>query len=456
MMIRIFLWGLVAAMTLQGFLHADEYGSAPSMMGGMGLTLSVWSESVAEGARGLFTRGPRPVPLPRAVVQAALRETARHPGIHTVPALRRSLEAHERAWAAVRDAEVAWMLEHADLVGAVLVEPDARPLWSSWTSRINRTEMAVSAARSDLCTVAALAPARCAFFADAVKALEEQLGVAVRAERAWRSVLELRGPIDVEWWWSSTHPNSTSADVWRPWSDAVAQLHNVTTPRDPRILMLQERATAMSTSLTADAGWERRLLESLLNGELWSACLQHVGAREGRVRELMTAAGVSELFMAHERALNASLRVLSSGSGGKEADEHTVREWFSEMAGYAWWLGDDIPGLVRRCLGQKTGDCARAGPTEIAALSAQMDERMRIVEDWSRRLFVGMWNALPAVAVLFVVELIMVCIERKVPAAPLQMPPQLPQLQEPRTIILQLQGPSGQIVGMAERQLITA
>lgn len=450
-------------MTLQGFLHADEYGSAPSMMGGMGLAISVWSESVAEGARGLFSRAPRPVPLPRAVVQAALRETARHPGIHTVPALRRALEGHERAWVAFRDVEVTWMLGHADLVGAVLVEPDARPLWTVWSWRINETETAIAAARKQLCAVSALAPVKCAGAAATVKVLEERLAFEVRAEGAWRAVLELRGSIDVRWWWSAIHPNSTESatDVWRPWADAISQLHNVTAPKDARISALVGRAAAIAVALTGEDGWERRLLGSLLIGELWSACLQHVGARENRVRELMTAAGVSELFTAHERALNASLRVLGPAGGAKEADEQTVREWFGEMAGYAWWLGDDIPGLVRRCLGQKTGDCARAGPTEIAALSAQMDERARIVEDWSRRLFVGMWNALPAVAVLFVVELITLCIERKAPVATVAVP-QIQQ--EPRTIVLQLQGPASSALGwqgpagqiVAERQLITA
>jgi hypothetical protein len=444
-MIRFFLWGLVAAMTLQGFLHADDYGSAPSMFGGMGLTMSVWKESLTEGTRTLFWGRPQFVGLPRVLVQAALRETARHPGIHTVPALRRALESHERAWAAFRDAEVAWMLAHADLVGAVTVEPDARALWEPWATLVTAIESELVEAQGSLCKVPRLSPTVCGAAAARVADLEVALGRASRGMRAWRAFLELRGPIEVAWWWRVTRldPNGTDT-VWTEWAVALSRLHNVSDPKDTRVSSLRDRAAAIAVAVTNEGGWERRILESLLLGELWTSCLNHVSAREGRVRELMTVAGVSELFTAHERALNASLRV-AKGS----AEETQIQEWFSEMAGYAWWLGDDVPGLVRRCLAspQKTGECARSGPTEIAALSAQMDERMRIVEDWSRRLFVGMWNAMPAVGLLFVVELLLICVERRVPAAALAA-----VTQEPRTIILQLQGPTGQVV--AERQLI--
>lgn len=432
-------------MTLQGFLHADDYGSAPSMFGGMGLSMSVWQESLAESTRTMFWGRPRFVGLPRVIVQAALRETTRHPGIHTVPALRRALESHERAWAAIRDAEIAWMLAHADLVGAVLMEPDGRSLWMPWSSLINTTEAALSAAREKLCAVPRLSPVACAAAATTVTALETELGRLSRGERAWRAFLEIRGPIEVAWWWRATRmdPNVTVAadTVWTEWTTALSRLHNVSDPQDPRVIGLRGRAAAIAVAVTA-GGWEQRVVESLLLGELWANCLSHVSAREGRVRELMTEAGVTELFTAHERALNASLRVVKG-----TAEEQQIQAWFSEIAGYAWWLGDDIPGLVRRCLAQQTGDCARAGPTEIAALSAQMDERARIVEDWSRRLFVGMWNALPAVAVLFIVEIVLICVDRRSPAA-------VPLQQEPRTIILQLQGPSGQVV--AERQMIAA
>jgi hypothetical protein len=115
----------------------------------------------------------------------------------------------------------------------------------------------------------------------------------------------------------------------------------------------------------------------------------------------MAATGVQDLYNAQERVLNASLRVAATAS-----ERQTITSWFSEMAGYAWWPGDDLPAIVRRCLIQEGGDCLRIGPTEVTALASQMDEQSRIVADWTRRLFIGMWNALPAVGLLFVVEVV--------------------------------------------------
>jgi hypothetical protein len=124
---------------------------------------------------------------------------------------------------------------------------------------------------------------------------------------------------------------------------------------------------------------------------------------------MMVRAGVQELWTAHERALNASVKGLSA------ADTKVVQDWFGEMMGYAWWLGDDLLPLVRRCLGQQHGDCIRVGPTEITALSAQLIERSKIVEDWVRRVFIGMWNGLPAVALVFLVEMVLVCMPKRLP-----------------------------------------
>lgn len=179
-------------------------------------------------------------------------------------------------------------------------------------------------------------------------------------------------------------------------------LHDVRTRRDRRLRELRRYAEAVGDTL-AEAevanAWQRRLATSLLTGEIWAACMRHVRRRESRVRELMAATGVQDLYNAQERVLNASLRVTASA-----AERQMVTDWFGEMAGYAWWPGDDLPAIVRLCLVQQGGDCLRIGPTEITALSSQMDEQSRIVADWTRRLFIGMWNALPAVGLLFVVE----------------------------------------------------
>lgn len=62
---------------------------------------------------------------------------------------------------------------------------------------------------------------------------------------------------------------------------------------------------------------------SLLTGEMWGACLEHV-------RDLMMIAGIREMEEAHERVLNASLRVVS------DTDRRMVQDWFGEMTGDAW------------------------------------------------------------------------------------------------------------------------
>jgi len=130
--------------------------------------------------------------------------------------------------------------------------------------------------------------------------------------------------------------------------------------------------------------------------------------RESRVRRLMISAGVQELFTVHERIMNASLVITSNA-----AEVRLIQDWFGEMSGYAWWLPEDIPTLVRRCIGQEAGDCSRIGPTEIVALSSQIAERSRIVEDWIRRIFIGMWNGLPAIGLLFAVELVILCMSMR-------------------------------------------
>jgi hypothetical protein len=119
----------------------------------------------------------------------------------------------------------------------------------------------------------------------------------------------------------------------------------------------------------------------------------------------MMAAGIQDMLNAHERIFNASLRVTK--------ETKTVQEWFGEMASYAWWLGDDIPNIVRRCISQETGDCKRIGPTEIATLSAQMLEQRRIINDWTRRVFIGMWNGMPVVFLLFLLEIVVLCIPQR-------------------------------------------
>ena len=215
----------------------------------------------------------------------------------------------------------------------------------------------------------------------------------------------------------------------------IAKLHDVTEPSDGRLAFLVGQTHNIAWNLTVGYGnhWLRRLLESLLITDVWTGCLDHVLQRESRVRRLMVAAGVQELFTVHERILNASLVVTTNAM-----ETRLLQDWFGEMASYAWWLPEEVPSLVRRCVGQEAGDCIRIGPTEIVALSSQIAERSRIVEDWVRCVFIGMWNSLPAICLLFVVEIIMVCLSMRLPAVYLpQQLPQLPQLPQPQQPLLE-------------------
>jgi hypothetical protein len=135
--------------------------------------------------------------------------------------------------------------------------------------------------------------------------------------------------------------------------------------------------------------------------------MDHVRAREARVRDLMITAGVQELWAAHERAQSASVKAVA------EEKQGLVKDWFGEMASYAWWLPDEVPGIVRRCIGQEGGDCIRIGPTEIQGIAAQHVERNRILEDWTRRLFIGMWNAMPIIGILFVLEIVVLLLPQR-------------------------------------------
>jgi hypothetical protein len=150
----------------------------------------------------------------------------------------------------------------------------------------------------------------------------------------------------------------------------------------------------------------------------------------------MITAGVNELTLVNERVLNASLLTVSGAT-----ERATVQNWFAEMSSYAWWLPDDIVSLVRRCIAQEAGDCTRIGPTEITAISVQIGEQSKIVEDWVRRIFIGMWNAMPALAVLLAVELIVICMPKRGYVAGL---PEYPRLEYSRPAYPQLEAPRKQ------------
>lgn len=401
--IRVFLWVLVGAMTLQGILQADEYGSAPSMMGGVGLTMSVWRESLWDGAKNIFGATSSYVPLPRALVVAALAETARHPGIETLPQLKQVLSTHRRTWKIFRDMEVEWMLTHTNLIGALVSE--RRDLWAGWHSAATAAAEAVEISKAEQCWVQ-LAGA-CAQKKMATAQLESEARRLNHIASLWDRILAMDPTVSVVEWWNVTYGRSDLLAGIEDFHRRLSLLHDIDTPTNSRVKALKMEAALIAGNLGLHDTTLEMLVEGILMRDLWNACLSHIRAREGRIQELMIAAGVQDMFNAYERVMNASLRVVQS-----QESRDTVQNWFGEMLGYAWWLGDDIPGIVRRCVAHDAGDCLRIGPTEIVTLSDQMSERSRILEDWIRRLFIGMWNALPALFVLFVVEMIMICLPR--------------------------------------------
>lgn len=426
--IRIFLWGLVATMTLQGFFKADEYGAGASMMGGMSLMMSI----LGEKAKGLVGLGPRYMPLPHALVVAALQETMRHPGIQAAPQLKQALVHEQHIWRGFRDKQIGWMLRHSALIGALQSEPSGRNVWFRWYETLNTTERVAANQRTSLCMVNANR-AQCVEAERAFTSTKTAIQRIQQIIQVWTDVLQMQ-PVRTALWWRLTQ-NSSALDVsFDEFTDAMSRLHNVSWAGDARVTQLVTDVWRFAGSGVTNDTWLERVMGSLLEGEVWVACLEHVRQRESRIREMMTATGVQELYHAHERILNASLRVVV---GGPEA--RLIMDWFAEMGSKAWWMGDDIPSIVRRCVGTESGDCRRVGPTEIAAMSAHLMEAGAVLEDWTRRLFIGMWNGLPVLALLFLVEFAVLCLYVRVP----NTSETKPKTTESQVMVLRLEGLSG-------------
>jgi hypothetical protein len=406
--IRYFLWSLVAAMTLQGYYKADEYGTAASMIGGMTLTLSVWRESFGEGLRSFFGSEPKFVGLPRALVVSAIQETARRPGFASAPQLRRALQTVATSRAAFTDAQVEWMLRHTMILGGLQSDPAGRALWTSWDEQVKAATTAVGPVATVQCGMInkGLAPDVCKQRSLQLATVESALTKVKRGRDAWRAVLNMESGVSMRSWWAATQNEPLNADVATFYAN-LTLLHDVVSRTDARIGFLMNKIRSLAVGVSDP--WMRTLTESLLMGDLWTACLEHVMARENRIRELVVMSGIQEMFNTHDRVLNASLRVTTN-----EKERGVVLDWFGTAASHAWWLTDEMPAIVRRCLGHEGGDCRRIGPTEIATLTNQADMAASIVQDWTRRLFIGMWNALPAVGLLFVVELAVLCIRPQV------------------------------------------
>jgi hypothetical protein len=411
--------------------------------------MSIWGER----ARSLFGGGPKYVPLPRAVVSAALQETAQHPGSFggQIPQLRRALAAHQQAWSVFHERQIAWMLRHSDFVGGLLSDPDARASWIVWGDRIEKAVSDLTEVEKEKCSTMGRTARRawCTLVDDWIAGNQTRVETIQRSYGAWQNVLTMRPITALDWWrdtQEASHPVILSMAALQK---KMNLLYNITHPLDLRVREIMLEIQRVSEGIHRVTPWIQLIVRGLLEGELWTACLEHVRQREFRVRELMASTGIQELFNAHERGLNASLRIVGADTPAAKL----VNEWFTEMMGYAWWIGDDMPSIVRRCVGQETGDCMRIGPSEIAALTAQMDRAAAIVTDSVRRIFIGMWNALPALSVLFVVELIMLLCGVRVIAQPQPPPLLLPPVPPQGPILFHLENTTPKRKKRPTRQL---
>jgi hypothetical protein len=405
--IRVFLWGLVAAMTLQGFLHADDYGSAVSFFGGVSMTLSIWKENVWSHMRALVPgiHVTQDNEIPRALVIAALQESARHPGLHTLPTLRRALANHRRTWDIFREEEVQWMLTHADLIGALRAE--GHTIWQPTWSEHAILDQQYTTVVTKQCNIPM--GAACTDLKTELTQANTELTISSQKVSAWTRLLDMDASLPLLEWWNLTMGNVTQKHMNQIifFETALSTLHNVTALSDVRIQMLRANASVIADELGGGCRWRNPIVKSLLLRNLWSTCLLHIHKRESRVQEMMVATGVQELYNTHERLLGAAMRSVHA------SEAQIVQEWFDVIANYAWWLSEDVPSIVRRCIGQNAGECRRIGVTEITSLVAQFDERSRIIKDWTRCLFIGMWNAMPAVGLLFIVEFVVLLIPHR-------------------------------------------
>lgn len=388
-------------MTLQGYLHADEYGVSTSYLGGIGLSLAIFRESLGESARtffGFFTTNAA-VRLPRALVVAAIKESIRHP--NTLPRLQTAIRQAERSWHHFRDIEMGWKLAHSDLLGSILIQ--TTDVWNAWEVEGANLQRAVNQSIAAQCFFTGLTD-DCRHRAVVLMGLKLQDMEFRNKQAAWTTVFQNRESSTQHWWMTTQEPKLTvnANELFTKYTKAMTDLYSIETSSDKRIGALQTQAAQIAQTLVPEGGWLRDLLQSLLLGDLWKACMTHIQNREHRIQTLMVEAGFNDLQNTHNRILETTLRIV--------AEEKTVRAWFAEMSSYSWWLNEDIPSIVRRCITQENGDCIRIGATEINAIHQQMYERERIIEDGVRRIFIGMWNALPATAILFIVELLILCV----------------------------------------------
>lgn len=252
--IRGFLWTLVAVMSLHGFLQADEYGSAMTILGGVSMTMTIWQERMGATSRSWFYAKPAFIGLPRALVQAAIKETALHPGIQMVPKLTATLKVHRHTWDLFREEEINWLLRHADLIGAVQSDPDATALWTPWAQRLNHSQFALQQAQKEVCSISALRPDACAQAATDVAIYKRRVEFMTKAFAAWTDVLHIYRRYSAQQWLTDILiPVNVSA--FEAIYTSLSRLHDVVTPRDPNVAAI----LATAANMTSFDPWIQRI-----------------------------------------------------------------------------------------------------------------------------------------------------------------------------------------------------
>ena len=372
--VKLFLWTLVVALFLQGFLNAESYGSAPTMLGGMGLTMAVMKES-------LFATNW--IGIPRIFVQVAIKETQRHPGTIKIPVIQKRIAVLQRSLQGLREADLLWSLDYSELVSAILADDTALYLWKPVVDLKYILADEVKQLQSDeMSTCSIWVTERCNYLRGRIIIKRRELADATAAAKPWLDLLDFKRIRADEIF-------SNLTDFYR----SLKSLHNVTGPTDPRINRLKPYS---------DESWTSRIQTTLMMGDLWDACLYYVMQQDSRVHRLLVSAGYQEMRNTHERIQNMSLSDLT------EAQKKIAVVWFDEAVSWSWWVSEEMPALVKRCVNQNRGDCTLIGPTEISSLMARMAVGRQIAEDWSRCVLIGLWNGMPVVAILFVLELILI------------------------------------------------
>jgi len=331
LLIRIFLWTMVIILCIQGYT-SDHYGS-------IGLTLSILKSRLT-----IY----QDIAIPRAFVMAAIKETMKHPTIVQVPVIQRRLDTIQKILADLRVSELTWRLKFNDMVASLQLE-------KPWFPALQRMNLAKARLNNATCWI----PSMC-------QKLNENY---LRAKaNPWLSIMEYR-PVPAHYW---LKPADSTIFYGR-----LKTLYNLTV-QDNRIMTMLEWI-----------GQFTPFVKTLMEGDLWSALIDHVVHQDFRVRNLLDRAGLLEVQQVHERIYNLSAQI----------DPKISQPWFDEAAALSWWLPDTIPAIVRRCISSQTGDCTRIGSVEIEFLQNRLTDRWSLV-------LIGLWNGLPMVMVLFVMELI--------------------------------------------------